>query len=68
MNFLRFLIIFLIALLPSALLFSIEWFTWQAWIFVAFVLALNYYLFLKKKENAEIILRAIITELREGRR
>ena len=49
----------------SALLFSLEWFTWQAWIFVSFFMIMQYCYFAWSNENLLTMTRSILRELND---
>lgn len=49
----------------SALLLSLEWFTWQAWIFVSFFMIMQYCYFAWSNENLLTMTRSILRELSE---
>lgn len=49
----------------SALLLSLEWFTWQAWIFVSFFMIMQYCYFAWSNENLLTMNRSILRELNE---
>lgn len=49
----------------SALLLSLEWFTWQAWIFVSFFMIMQYCYFVWSNENLLTMTRSILRELND---
>lgn len=49
----------------SALLLSLEWFTWQAWIFVSFFMIMQYCYFAWSNENLLTMTRSILHELND---
>ena len=54
---LRYFIAFIVSLGVSSLLFSIEWFTWQAWLFVALYLLIQYrYQMCRSEDSRKIAL------------
>jgi hypothetical protein len=49
----------------SALLLSLEWFTWQAWIFVSLFMIMQYCYFAWSNENLLTMTRSILRELND---
>ena len=49
----------------SALPLSLEWFTWQAWIFVSFFMIIQYCYFAWSNENLLILNNSVLRELNE---
>lgn len=49
----------------SALLLSLDWFTWQAWIFVSFFMIMQYCYFAWSNENLLTMTRSILRELND---
>ena len=59
----RFIMVLILALGVSSLLFTIEWFTWGAWIFVSLLLVWKFYLVNADAQNTAGLWRGLYIKL-----
>jgi len=60
-----FICAFVLSMVVSSLLLTIEWFTWGAWLFVSLMLTWRYYLVDADAHNTAGLWRGLFTKLDE---